>query len=296
MKKKRKWIVAAVAIACLCGIAFAADGIVNIAVNYDTVKKIVVNHEEITPTEGEEPFEYNGRTYVPLRFVSEALGKHVSWNNSEGIVNINDVPKSTLLFESDLTDEEIWGASIGGHHVEDGAVTMSIKDIYHNSFLVLQNQYYPTDMKNFTMQVDVKVAKNNLYEHYDMGSAGGFLIGHAYNKIKMDTYGIAAVSVAIHTKEEIEEPIVKQIEEPAYMKGSSIYIPYDKYYTIKAVVEQTEDGTLIDTYVDDVLLNTKHWGMTIPEILELKEAEFSIGLVVNYNGYYFKNFKLYSND
>jgi len=34
------------------------------------------------------PFIYNGRTYVPLRFISEALGKEVRWDDQNRVVYI----------------------------------------------------------------------------------------------------------------------------------------------------------------------------------------------------------------
>lgn len=81
----------------LYGVGFAANGLVNIAVNYDTVKHIVINHEEVTPPAGEEPFEYNGRTYVPLRFVTETMGKHVKWDGETGTVSITNKSQTLLV-------------------------------------------------------------------------------------------------------------------------------------------------------------------------------------------------------
>ena len=37
-----------------------------------------------------KPFVYNGRTYVPIRFVSETLGKQVQWDGTTSTVYIND--------------------------------------------------------------------------------------------------------------------------------------------------------------------------------------------------------------
>ena len=48
------------------------------------------NGEQKTPAAGEEGFIYNSRTYVPIRFISEALGKDVAWNGEEESISIND--------------------------------------------------------------------------------------------------------------------------------------------------------------------------------------------------------------
>ncbi len=38
------------------------------------------------------PYIYQGRTYIPLRFLTEQLGARVSWNNPKRVVNINFNP------------------------------------------------------------------------------------------------------------------------------------------------------------------------------------------------------------
>ncbi|MBQ3422023.1 MAG: NPCBM/NEW2 domain-containing protein [Romboutsia sp.] len=68
--------------------AFAAGGR-KIEV-FDNVKKVVVNKINKPFTKGEEPFTYNGRTYVPLRYVSEALGEDVNWDGKTGTVYIGE--------------------------------------------------------------------------------------------------------------------------------------------------------------------------------------------------------------
>jgi hypothetical protein len=40
----------------------------------------------------QEPFIYQGRTFVPLRTIGEALGKTVEWDNGKNQVVINDTP------------------------------------------------------------------------------------------------------------------------------------------------------------------------------------------------------------
>ena len=50
--------------------------------------KINVNGKQINIDS--EPFVYNGRTFVPVRFISEALNKEVIWNDETKTININD--------------------------------------------------------------------------------------------------------------------------------------------------------------------------------------------------------------
>lgn len=51
------------------------------------VAKLVLNGQAVTPSS--PPIIINGRTYVPLRFVSEALGAQVGWDGSTYTVTIN---------------------------------------------------------------------------------------------------------------------------------------------------------------------------------------------------------------
>jgi len=61
-----------------------------ISVNYDLVKKIVINNEDKTPPDDMKPFIYGDKTYISLRYLSEALGKEVGWDEATGTVTIND--------------------------------------------------------------------------------------------------------------------------------------------------------------------------------------------------------------
>ena len=51
-------------------------------------------------TEGNEPFIVNGRTYVPARYVAEAMGGVVKWNETENVVEITQAtPQPTATPE-----------------------------------------------------------------------------------------------------------------------------------------------------------------------------------------------------
>ena len=56
---------------------------------YDNIK-IFMDGEEVTPKDGNgqsvEPFIYNGTTYLPVRAVSNAIGKEVSSKKADIIV------------------------------------------------------------------------------------------------------------------------------------------------------------------------------------------------------------------
>lgn len=54
-----------------------------------------INGEKRTPSEGEEGFLYRDRTYVPIRFVAEALGNRVNWDGSNNRISIDSQQSSS---------------------------------------------------------------------------------------------------------------------------------------------------------------------------------------------------------
>lgn len=77
-----------------------AGGMENISAFFNDIK-IKINGK-IIDTANDEPFIYNGRTYVPARYVAEGLGASVKWNETSNTVeidsvgNINSTPISNI--------------------------------------------------------------------------------------------------------------------------------------------------------------------------------------------------------
>ena len=71
---------------------YAKIGLENIAVTYSNIK-IFIDGVEKAPSD--EPFILNGRTYVPLRFISESLGKEVAWEESINTIYIGALPDNS---------------------------------------------------------------------------------------------------------------------------------------------------------------------------------------------------------
>lgn len=91
--KKRIFIsiTLALIVVMLCStMAMSAEKITskNLKVFFRNIK-INVNNKIYNPSTT-EPFIYNDRVYVPIRMVSEALGKNVEWDNANSTVIIND--------------------------------------------------------------------------------------------------------------------------------------------------------------------------------------------------------------
>jgi len=84
-----KWFILGVLVAFILGsgIAFASTGTKAIDVVYNNIK-LIIDGVEKKPSQ--EPFIYNGTTFVPLRFVSEALDKNVIWDGENKKIYIGD--------------------------------------------------------------------------------------------------------------------------------------------------------------------------------------------------------------
>jgi hypothetical protein len=85
---------AAVLSVLLGGTFVYAAGGTTIEVFFNNIK-IMVDGTEKKPEEG-KPFIYEGSTYVPLRFISDALGKEVGWNEQTQTVWIGKQEENIL--------------------------------------------------------------------------------------------------------------------------------------------------------------------------------------------------------
>lgn len=77
-----------------------------IEVVYNNIK-IVVDGKEIRPNS--EPFISNGTTYLPVRAVSEALGKEVLWDGTSNIVYIGKTISNSEKLINLTNIGEGWG-------------------------------------------------------------------------------------------------------------------------------------------------------------------------------------------
>ncbi|MGE5396876.1 MAG: copper amine oxidase N-terminal domain-containing protein [Chitinophagales bacterium] len=89
MKRKTKLIItAALILVFVAGVGLGAYGggkTVTAKITYDNIK-IVIDDQLKTPAE--QPFTMNGKTYVPLRFIGDAFGKEVTWDQETKTVYI----------------------------------------------------------------------------------------------------------------------------------------------------------------------------------------------------------------
>ncbi|WP_322904006.1 stalk domain-containing protein [Paenibacillus campi] len=101
---KKPMIIAAVSALAVSGTIFAnstyaSDATKQLKAVYANIK-VMYNNKQVTVDATQEPFMINGTTYVPLRVLGDAVGKKVTWNNTDKAVSIADtqteVPQSTV--------------------------------------------------------------------------------------------------------------------------------------------------------------------------------------------------------
>ncbi len=100
---KKRIILVLLLLSLALGTAVSAEATVAtkpITVDYADIM-IFVNGNTISLQPDEEPFIYNGRTFVPIRFVSEALNQTVEWIDWIKAVKITGAADASSLAEKD---------------------------------------------------------------------------------------------------------------------------------------------------------------------------------------------------
>ena len=140
MKTKLKICAAALLASVAIGATvYAANLTKKIDVLYDDIK-ILSNNIEFMPVDEQgsqvEPFIYEGTTYLPVRAVSEALGKNVSWDSETKTVMVNDnedieyskisIRNFFKLFSEKRYDEmkNFTSGSVAGYEFSEGVFGM----------------------------------------------------------------------------------------------------------------------------------------------------------------------------
>ena len=159
MKTKLKICAAALLASVAIGATvYAANLTKKIDVLYDDIK-ILSNNIEFMPVDEQgsqvEPFIYEGTTYLPVRAVSEALGKNVSWDSETKTVMVTDnedieyskiaIRNFFKLFSEKRYDEmkNFTSGSVAGYEFSEGVFGMkeaSLEGIIYAGNKELENE------------------------------------------------------------------------------------------------------------------------------------------------------------
>lgn len=115
----------------------------SIEVIYDDIK-IFVDGVEKAPAGDLRPFIYNGRTYVPLRFAGELLGKRVSWDGANKKINIDDPSKTDKQLKDVYLFKNIDGTNaLSSIIFDDNTMNIVFKNI--SSAAYIDGKLQPVD-------------------------------------------------------------------------------------------------------------------------------------------------------
>jgi len=133
--------------------------------------KVVADNREVELEE--QPFIYNGRVYVPIRFVSAALGMDVDWNDETKTVIINSPDFKFPLAECRPEEGEVFVyGEITGIDYEN--YTLTIHQHFDDNSIPVTN---PLRVNRDAVIVMQKNGRKNIHFYQlKRGSTGGFIL------------------------------------------------------------------------------------------------------------------------
>ena len=124
------------------GVAYATSQLNSIDVSFNPVS-FVYNGEPLELGEGQQSFIYEGTTYVPLRWLSESLGKTVEWDEMSRTITIHDQVKEEIADPGEEISEEEQEAV---NQAEEEQEAVELTDVE----LALDKEvYHPDDVIHF---------------------------------------------------------------------------------------------------------------------------------------------------
>lgn len=161
MKKFKK--IAAVGAAALLFTTAQGNGVLQqIYVDMNPMN-IVFDGEKKNPPSDMQPMIYNGRTYVPLRYVSELFDKSVDWDGDTRTVYIGEKEPTQKTFYEGFTGPLSKNISLSGNWTADGPNGYKFSK---GSSFELTN-FFPDRDCDFTVEFEVCVT--SIYNYLYLG-------------------------------------------------------------------------------------------------------------------------------
>ncbi|MGN0106404.1 MAG: stalk domain-containing protein [Hominilimicola sp.] len=112
-----------------------------ISVVFDNYRIIIDGADKSNAPDDSKPFIYNGRTYVPLRYIGESMGKKVLWDGDTKSIYINDegtqredVYFSAIGYDKIDTDRYTDNENSAGHiYLDNETKTVYLSSTNHHS-------------------------------------------------------------------------------------------------------------------------------------------------------------------
>nr|QGT51083.1 hypothetical protein Firmicute1046_1590 [uncultured Firmicutes bacterium] len=150
---------------------FASPVETAINVVYDNYRIIIDGADKSNAPDDSKPFVYNGRTFVPLRYIAESMGKKVLWDGDTSTIYINDEGNSRedVYFATQGYESADKGIYLDG---EEKTVYLGYNSDYGTKFEENNKNHYQNMIafnlnrlaKSVSGTVDMKDAKNDSLE------------------------------------------------------------------------------------------------------------------------------------
>ena len=135
-------------------LVYAANTTRSISVTY---RNIAIKVNNVLKQTDQEPFIYNNYTYVPLRFISEALNADVKWDDRTSTISISQTFSQEAVNALNEAQKQ-FGQQFSAIKLTEA--------LYHNGALYFyismeskngskENYYYHYDTKSFVLFLDV---------------------------------------------------------------------------------------------------------------------------------------------
>ncbi|MBQ7039299.1 MAG: hypothetical protein IJN39_01915 [Clostridia bacterium] len=124
----------------ICSVAFADQITETISVVFDEYRLYIDGKDASSYPDDQKPMNYNGRIYVPLRYISEQMGRAVTWEPETKSIYINkaygeqfeitpktEISKEELMLSSAIINERLKMAGYDVRYAlsENGTVVFS---------------------------------------------------------------------------------------------------------------------------------------------------------------------------
>ncbi len=167
----RKIAVIVAILLAFTGLTISAAGLFESIEVYRGNVKVFIDSRQVELEE--QPFIYNGRVYVPIRFVSTALGREVDWNPEIRTVMINNPDIKLPLAECRPDEGEIfiYGEIV---HINYENYTITIQQHMDDNSIQVKNPLQVS--RNVVIVIQENAAKNIHFYQLKSKCTGGFIL------------------------------------------------------------------------------------------------------------------------
>lgn len=200
------------------GISFAAASSSNIEVYFQPLKYFFDGIEKKAPDD-QQGFIYNGTTYVPLRFLTESLGKEVSWDGSAYSIFVGKQPQGQIIKFEDMKTHTAKSQYLLSKEKDN---TQSLKgntnDNYANGFYVGFVYGDPATGSEFQGSFINEYLLNDQYKEFDVVLAPSYVWNKRAKKANIGEVKIYGDDKLL-TDQKIDSDITQPIKVNVDLKG-----------------------------------------------------------------------------